>query len=484
MPTAHYDRAQRVQRRDRVTFQAVDLPPKRAAPGGAWDCAGVFARDGVQVYDGEDGRPVREARPRSEVMKSAPAMRGLVVTLQHPGDGQDPDQGAGEVTPENARDLWHGHVMDADGDWPTPGLLGGWARTCSAALHGAMTSGTVECSVGYTAVLRDPRDPEVAHLVAELGPEPGLTHDGESYDLIQTEITPNHLAIVDQARAGAVARLRLDGQRTMATKIQIAGKTHEIAPFMVRAIKADSLDTVAQAKAKADALEVGEIVIEGQTLVLPKSTVDQILAMLGGGSGPSVPEPMPAGDEGGEEMPPPPPPPMPAADGGDMPPPPMRTDGLTQAQIDAMVARSLQRLAPATTRKITDSVLATSRERANLERDASLVLGQRHDFAGQDDHEVAVQVLKADSSPRLARAEQLAAAARKGDAMAAGRLRQMMDDCLDARRDAQDSSRDLAGWMFDASASAARTDAADDETPERDRARAAKRDKAQQGAAA
>jgi hypothetical protein len=71
-----------------------------------------------------------------------------------------------------------------------------------------MTTGTVECSVGYSAVLRDPHDPEVAHLVAELGPSPGLTHDGESYDLIQTDITPNHLAIVDQARAGAVARLR------------------------------------------------------------------------------------------------------------------------------------------------------------------------------------------------------------------------------------------------------------------------------------
>lgn len=533
------DKAQRrVQRRDRVTYQAVDLPPKREAPGGAWDCAGVFARDGVQVYE-EEGETIREARPRSEVMKSADAMRALVLTLQHPGDGPDPDQGAQEITAENARDLWHGHVMDATPDWPQPGLLGGWVRAATADLQSAMTQGIVECSVGYTAVLRDPQDPDpaVQALVAELGPEPGVMHDGSRYDLIQTQIEPNHLAIVDQARAGSVARLRLDGVALMLDYVEKRGSTwailskegetletgfeteeaakerlrqieaakyakqasgedaagrydsergimkltikrdgktttHELTAWLIDAIKAQAIEP---AKARSDQLEVGELTIEGQTLVLPKSTIDQILTMLGAGAGPSAPEPM------AEPMP------MdaqdPMADEGMPPEPKADAEPITQAKIDAMVAKAIAKAQPAAAAKIADSVLATSRARANLERDAQLVLGPRHDFAGHDDHAVAVAVLKADESPRLGRAEQLAVQARKGDLMAAGRLRQMMDDALDRRRDALDSSVDLAHAVWDASAFQARTDAADDETPERDRVRRAKRDAAN-GAAA
>jgi hypothetical protein len=466
-----------------VPLAGVVLPAKRAAPGGAWDCAGVAARDGVQVYDNEQGQPVREARPRSEVMRpeSLATLRACVLTLQHPGDGQDDDAGVGEVTAENARALWHGHVIEALADTPTPGLVMTWQRLATAEVHAATAAGTVELSCGYEAVLRDPRDPEVAHLVAELGPEPFVTHGGERYDLLQTQIRYNHLAVVDLARAGHIARLRLDGRAAM--KITINGKQHPIQPFVAKAIKADALDTAAQAKAKTDALEVGEITIEGQALVLPKATIDQILAMLGGNAGPSVPEPMPT-DAAPPGAVPPPKDPMLMGDAEDEPKkdekdPKAKADaGDIAAQVQRLVRAEMAKLQPGATKAIADSVLATSRERASLERDASLVLGVRHDYAGQDDHAVAVSVLKADGSPRVARAEQLETLARKGDAMAAGRLRQMMDDVLDRRRDDQDSSAEMAGWMFDTAASQARVDGkpGDDETPERDRVRAAKRD--------
>src|SRR5690606_28473508 len=193
--------------------------------------------------------------------------------------------------------------------------------------------------------------------------------------LIQTRIDPNHHAWVDQARAGPIAAARIDGRRAMKTKITINGMTHEVAAFMAKAIRSDAIDP---AKARADALEVGEITIEGQDLTLPKSTIDQILAMLGAGAsaGPSTPEPdpMPAGDMAGMD-------PSKIGDAEEDEPEVMadgsepKSDGVTQARVDRMVAAALARLQPTAARKIADAVVATSRKRAALERDASLVLG-------------------------------------------------------------------------------------------------------------
>lgn len=439
-----------------------------------------MARTGVQIYEDEQGNPVREARPPSEVAKSASLMRGLVVTLQHPGDGPDDDQGRGEVTPTNARELFHGTVLEATPDWPAQGLLGGWIRLASAEIQAAAGLGLREQSVGYTAVLRDPADPEVAHLVEELGPEPGVTHEGEHYDLIQTEITPNHHAWVDQARAGRIASARLDGRamKTISITYKRDGQTvtAQIPAWATTAAEATAKVT------KADAEGVLAVSIEGMPdMVLPESMVKQMIASIGGASaaaGPSVPEP--AADMGGEMDPSM----MSDAEEEDEPmdgKPKM--DGITQADVDAMVKRALDRAMPKVARTVTDAVTTTSRERGALERDAQVVLGVRHDFAGADDHEVALQVLAAAKFPRLETARKLAGLARKGDAMAAGRLREMMDSTISARRDAMDSSSELAGWVFDTSASQTRTDADDDETPERVRVAREKRDRAR-GAAA
>lgn len=444
-----HDRGVPVQRYDRVRSDLAELPARRAAPGGAWDVAAVFARDGVQEYEDEQGRPVREARPRSEVAKSAALMRGLVVTLQHPGDGTDDDQGAGEVTPQNARSLFHGHVLDATMDWPAPGQLGGWERLCTAEVQAAAEAGTREQSVGYSAVLLDPRDPEAAALVAELGPEPGVLHDGGRYDLIQTQITPNHLAVVDIARAGPVARLRLDG-RPMKRTIKIDGKSYQVAAFLADSAKAQALDAAAIVKAKADALEVGEITIEGQVLTLPKTMIDQILTMLGGSAGPSMPEP---------EVPPmdaaPPVDPMKAPPRMDAPP--VDEKAKADAALDAKVLASLARVLPAAQAKVADAVTRQVRDRSELDRKASVVLGDAFGYGKHDDHGVALAVLEHLKHPMLEQAKVHADAARKGDAFAAGSLRTLMDLALLAERD----NRDPSPGMFDAVMGVARADAQD-----------------------
>lgn len=56
----------------------------------------------------------------------------------------------------------------------------------------AVETGKCELSAGYTAVYDD---------------TPGTTPEGEPYDFRQTQIKINHVAIVDRARAGAMARI-------------------------------------------------------------------------------------------------------------------------------------------------------------------------------------------------------------------------------------------------------------------------------------
>lgn len=461
-----HDRGVPVQRHDRIDLQAVDLPPKRPAPGGAWDVAAVYGRVGIQVYEDENGQPVRELRPRREVMapESIATLRGAVVTLQHPGDGTDPDDGLGEVTTTNARGLWHGHVLTADGDWPSADLLGGWMRLCTDEIMAATGQGTRQTSSGYTCLLVDPRDPEIADLVAELGPEPGVLHDGQRYDLVQTQIRFNHQAVVDIARAGPVARLRVDG-KAMKRTIKIDGKSYQVAAFLADAAKSQALDAAAIAKAKADALEVGEIVIEGQTLTLPKATIDQILSLLGAGTGPSQPEPEPPMDAG--------PPKLPGQDPLAAPPRMDEADPKkpkADAELDAKVLASLGRVLPQalapTQSKLADAVTKAARDRADLDRQAHAVLGDGFAYGDHDEHGVALAVLEATQHPKHAQAKVLADRARKGDAAASGSLRTLMEWALEHHRDSLDTSPDLVGAVFTVAQDGAQHDKKNDGKPQ------------------
>lgn len=450
-----------VQRCDRMAWRA-DASRKIVHPNGMVDVPGVACRTGVQVYDeqGPDGRPVvtREYRPPSEVFapESLATLVGVPVTIEHPGQGPDPDQGAGEVTTANARDLTHGWVLSVE-PHEADGLVWVWLRLASLDVLAAVSSGKVELSCGYTAALADPADPQWAALVAMIGPEPGLAANGDQYDLIQTSITYNHLAIVDAARAGPIARLHLDSKgRSMKTKITIKrrdGKTTtgEIPTWIVDAAAKHAVD-------RKDADGVLGVAIEGKPeMMLPEEMVNTMLAAIGmGGGGPSAPEPeiTPDADPMAE------PPPAMVADADEEEKPAMKADApkYDAASIRKLVQAEIKAALPTVQAQVRDSVTTAARERQAIERLALPVLGSRFDYAATDEHGIALAVIKADGGPKLEQAKALAERARKGDQAAGGRLAQLMEDALDRRRDAADSSGDLGAAMFDV-ANANRTDA-------------------------
>lgn len=163
-------------------------------PGGGALVPARFGRTGVQVY--QDGnKTVREYRPPEEVF-SADSLASFVlapVTIGHPEDG--------EVRPENWRDLTHGSVNRADTRERVEGedyVTGQLALSSSQVLSGVDTRDLTEVSIGYT------RTPVY---------EPGISPNGEPYDLKQTNIRVNHVALIGDglARAGKQARLMLDG---------------------------------------------------------------------------------------------------------------------------------------------------------------------------------------------------------------------------------------------------------------------------------
>lgn len=161
-----------------------------------------IARTGVQVYQDDAGRTVREYRPADEVFAPASlaTLGSIPVTIGHPG----------RVDSTNWRKHAVGHVTDAepkrraDGgtDWLDTALVVSDADTLDRIEAGRL----VEVSMGYTA-----------DVVAEAGVAP----DGQRYDAVQRNIRFNHLALLEdgRARAGRGARLRLDSNGDLQVKL-------------------------------------------------------------------------------------------------------------------------------------------------------------------------------------------------------------------------------------------------------------------------
>lgn len=145
-------------------------------------------RAGIQLYTGaevgrEDLDVVRVYRPPEEVFADASLQSAshAPVTLDHPD---------ADVTAENWKDLAVGEVSTLarkDGEWVQFPLI---LKDASAIR--AVEAGKRELSAGYTCVLDW---------------TPGVTEAGEDYDVRQTQIRFNHVALVDRARAGAEARI-------------------------------------------------------------------------------------------------------------------------------------------------------------------------------------------------------------------------------------------------------------------------------------
>lgn len=169
---------------DAVTFS----DKAQVTPEGYLIANARTARTGIQLYHGAElGRPelgiVAVYRDENEVFskRSLETFSKLPITIDHP---------AQDVTAENWRDVAVGTTGDdvlRDGEYLKIGLK----ITDSKAVQ-AVKDGKQELSVGYSA---------------EIIWQDGETTDGQKYQAKQTNITANHIAVVDSGRAGSKARI-------------------------------------------------------------------------------------------------------------------------------------------------------------------------------------------------------------------------------------------------------------------------------------
>lgn len=156
---------------------------------------GRATRAGVFLYRRADGTIRRELRPPEEVGRqdSLATLARKPVTDLHP----EP-----LVTADNADEFAVG-IVDPEVVWEADFADGyvkvrGTVQRASAV--DSIDKGRVELSCGYTA---------------RIDFTPGVWVDANGaeheYDSVQRDIEYNHLALVDRGRAGALARLRADG---------------------------------------------------------------------------------------------------------------------------------------------------------------------------------------------------------------------------------------------------------------------------------
>jgi len=167
-----------------------------------------IARTGIQLYQGHElGRPdLKEVRvywSESEVMSrdSVTSLAGKPVTIEHPRD---------PVTAKNWKDHAVGHVGDEilrDGEFIRVPL-----HLMDSAAVTEVRKGRSQLSVGYTAML-------------QWGD--GVTDKGEAYDVKQTSIRANHVAITHTARGGDKLRMGDNKEKTM-RKFMVDGIAIEV----------------------------------------------------------------------------------------------------------------------------------------------------------------------------------------------------------------------------------------------------------------
>lgn len=176
----------RVFRVDYGALGAVERTPQ-----GGLRIPATLTRTGVFEYTGSDGKPIREFRPPDEVFKAdgMATLKAAPITLDHP---------PARIDPTNFRQFTMGHVGDdvrQDAD-----KLAATLHVQDAEAIRSIEAGRRELSCGYHC---------------DVDETPGVVPDGhpdagKPYDRIQRGITYNHLALVDDGRAGHDVRLRLD----------------------------------------------------------------------------------------------------------------------------------------------------------------------------------------------------------------------------------------------------------------------------------
>lgn len=176
--------------RDRVSYP---IPSQREiTPEGYLKVPGRVARVGIQQYlaselgltDRPPGQIVNVYRPPEEVFKpdSLASYDNMDITIDHPDD---------LVNSTTFKEVTAGHATSSgrpdDEGYVVVDLLIKDQQAIDE-----IGKGKVELSAGYTSEYDD---------------TPGIAPDGTPYEYVQRDITINHIALCDQARAGHKARL-------------------------------------------------------------------------------------------------------------------------------------------------------------------------------------------------------------------------------------------------------------------------------------
>ena len=162
----------------------------------------IVTRTGVFKYQNLDGTTRYELRHPEDVLipESLETLKSLPITHDHP---------TSLVTAENASHLsvgMTGETIKVEDEY-----VGVSLNITHKDAIAAINNGKQELSAGYRV-----------DLIPEVG-----QYNGEHYTHRQTNINYNHLAIVDKARAGAMARLNLDGAFVQCEEIT-KNKTKEV----------------------------------------------------------------------------------------------------------------------------------------------------------------------------------------------------------------------------------------------------------------
>lgn len=221
---------------NRVDIGTLAAPVKRA--DGTIVVDARLSRSGIYTYRKADGSETREYRPEQNVSDphSLASFVGRPVTNDHP---------PGMLDASNAKLFAVGAVLDSphfDGQYVQAKI-----SIYDAATIAQMEAGKRQVSCGYEC---------------DLDETPGVTPDGHRYDAIQTNIVGNHVAIVQDGRAGAGASVRMD-----ASYMIVGNEIKELATQPVVACNSDTnkLGFSSMSTSKIDANEA-LVALEAQRL--------------------------------------------------------------------------------------------------------------------------------------------------------------------------------------------------------------------------
>lgn len=155
----------------------------------------IVTRPGIFLYKNADGSIRKELRHPDDVWDktSIESMKMIPVTNDHPTQKL--------VNSENSKFLAIGYTGEKV-EKKASCVLANFVITDKSGVDAVVKHGRKELSLGYTV---------------DLDETPGI-YEGEHYDARQKNIRYNHLAIVDKARAGEMARIILDSDDAFEVK--------------------------------------------------------------------------------------------------------------------------------------------------------------------------------------------------------------------------------------------------------------------------